>query len=579
MTRTPTGRRTNPRPRRVVRGRTPPDQRGGPMRGPSASRARSASSSSPRPSSRLRSSSRWARCSRYSTVFLCAWSRSAARRALPPSASQASSVSRSRAVPSSGAASGPSVRSTKRPSRSLSPLSSDDRLDLLVAHDARAAPQLGHAARLGRLGVAGPEALETVRRRAEGDALAGPQLQRGPDRGDVRLALGPDPGPERRVRRRQRQRPGRARRLGDRRRARLEPVVGDGVAALPQDDREDPAVEVVAERARRVGGVGHVPRQQLLDDLGAAGERAAHPAHALAVDLAHQLGDQEVGAREHPVGGAFERGGQRRPGGDARGELLHPGAPELVLRDEVGMDEVAGVDAAAHEHPGEAERVGRHAGVERELGVAEHREHVGQVRLGAALQREPQVGLGPERRERRQHGGVDARRERAETVAEVARDGGQDALGSRIGVGDHLGHGTTVLRSRPCHHRRRPARHAAAGARYRRAASPRPDPTAPPPMTPARTLLAGAALALLLALSACGGGERRRAPRPARGRALLVVVLRRPALGRLRQPRGDRLHRDRRALARRGLRHRHAASGGWTRSSPRSSATTTTTRA
>ncbi len=231
--------------------------------------------------------------------------------------------------------------------------------------------------------------------------------------------------------------------------------MGGGVAALPQHDGEDPAVEVVAERARRLGGIGDVAAQQLLHDLGPARERAAHPADPLAVDLAHQLGDEEVRAREHPVGGARERGGQRRPGGDARGELLHPGAPELVLRDEVGVDEVARVDAAAHQHPGEAERVGRHAGVERELGVAEHREHVGEVRLGAALQRQPQVGLGPERRERRQHGGVDARREGPETVAQVARDGREDALGSRIGVGDHLGHGTTVLRSRPCHHRGR----------------------------------------------------------------------------------------------------------------------------
>ena len=116
------------------------------------------------------------------------------------------------------------------------------------------------------------------------------------------------------------------------------------------------------------------------------------------------------------------------------------------------MDEVAGIDPAADQHPGQAQRVGRDAGVERELGVAEHRQHVGQVRLRAALEREPQLRLRPERRERGQDRGVDARRERAETVAEVAGDGGQDALGGRVGVGEHLCHGTTVLRSRPSLH-------------------------------------------------------------------------------------------------------------------------------
>ena len=119
------------------------------------------------------------------------------------------------------------------------------------------------------------------------------------------------------------------------------------------------------------------------------------------------------------------------------------------------MDEVARLDAAADEHPGEAERVGRHAGVEREGGVAEHASTSARFASVLRSSASRRSGWVAERRERRQHGGVDPRRERPETVAQVARDGGEDALGGRIGVGDHVGHGTTVLRSRPCHHRGR----------------------------------------------------------------------------------------------------------------------------
>src|ERR687894_2343977 len=50
-----------------------------------------------------------------------------------------------------------------------------DRLDLLVAHHARAAREPGDPARLGRLPVAGAEAVEPGARRPERDALAGSQ--------------------------------------------------------------------------------------------------------------------------------------------------------------------------------------------------------------------------------------------------------------------------------------------------------------------------------------------------------------------------------------------------------------------
>ena len=58
------------------------------------------------------------------------------------------------------------------------------------------------------------------------------------------------------------------------------------------------------------------------------------------------------------------------------------------------MHEVAGVDAPAHQRARERDRLRRDAGVDRQRRLGQQRQDVGQVRLGAALERQPDVGVG-----------------------------------------------------------------------------------------------------------------------------------------------------------------------------------------
>ena len=193
---TPTGRRTNPAPRVWSRGRKRARldaARPGRSRGPSGptriARAPARARRGPRPA--VRPSSRCARCSRYSTVFLCACRRSAARRALPPSASQASSVSRSRAVRlvGRGQRAERALDEARRAARGRRSAATPPR-PRRSARRPRGPPARPRGARR-RLGVADPEALETVRRACRSATpWPGPAaLSAAATARDVRLAL------------------------------------------------------------------------------------------------------------------------------------------------------------------------------------------------------------------------------------------------------------------------------------------------------------------------------------------------------------------------------------------------------